>query len=487
MTAWGAFVGLFLARISRGRTIRQVALFSFIAPLVYAFIWFCTFGGIGLRQARTAEELEFFGAEIFGDPAYFRVNGSEVCYNVPQEDIVNQTSGEVVWSNTVPGVTPVCQKAASATDDWFNVMFSFSFKVQEDFAGFGGFMAGLSLIGLTIYFVTSSDSGSLIVDHLASNGHEDHHWLQRVFWAFTEGAVATALLMAGGGSALNALQAASIVLALPFVSKGGVESIIKYIRLVWIIFLTRLLLVSFIGPQNLMLFAMMYCTVRMCNVYEKQSLAGEHNGKLPAPENTSFKMPVFGGIFNIVEWIASIGKVNEDRVALGMDLPTSLQVKEFFIGLLLPFYSLFRAMDGLGYSSKKNILLTFTYFSMYVMWIVFFALTGTNIGYAAFGWSCFFINACILTYVRAQVRKRFSLDGNVVADFFAGSFLYPQAFCQIMVEFATNDKAPKEEVITDKVLTKSDEVARSETDEKVVMETDEAVLVEDTLDKDFTA
>jgi choline-glycine betaine transporter len=225
MTAWGAFVGLFLARISRGRTIRQVALFSFIAPLVYAFIWFCTFGGIGLRQARTAEELEFYGAEIFGDPAHFRVNGSDVCYNVPQEDIVNQTSGEVVWSNTVPGVTPVCQKAAAATDDWFNVMFSFSFKVQEDFAGFGGFMAGLSLIALTIYFVTSSDSGSLIVDHLASNGHEDHHWLQRVFWAFTEGAVATALLMAGGGSALNALQAASIVFALPFVSTGSVEVI----------------------------------------------------------------------------------------------------------------------------------------------------------------------------------------------------------------------------------------------------------------------
>lgn len=49
-------------------------------------------------------------------------------------------------------------------------------------------MAGLSLIALTIYFVTSSDSGSLIVDHLASNGHEDHHWAQRVFWAFTEGA-----------------------------------------------------------------------------------------------------------------------------------------------------------------------------------------------------------------------------------------------------------------------------------------------------------
>jgi len=68
----------------------------------------------------------------------------------------------------------------------------------------------------------------LIVDHLASNGHEDHHWLQRVVWAFTEGAVATALLVAGGSDALGALQAAAIVFGLPFVSKkwclSGFES-----------------------------------------------------------------------------------------------------------------------------------------------------------------------------------------------------------------------------------------------------------------------
>jgi Cys-rich protein (TIGR01571 family) len=233
----------------------------------------------------------------------------------------------------------------------------------------------------------------------------------------------------------------------------------------------------------------------MCKVSKKQSLAGEHNGKLPAPEETSFKMPVFGGVFNIVEWIVSLGRVNEDRVALGMDLPTSLQVKEFFVGLLLPFYSLFRAMNGLGYTAKKNILLTFTYFSMFVMWIVFFALTSTNIGYAAFGWSCFFINACILTYVRSQVRQRFSLDGNVFSDFLAGSFLYPQGLCQIMVEFATNDEGPEEMMKTDKVmetdevaaLEETDEGVMMEADEGVVMEGDEAVVVDDTADKGFTA
>ena len=75
-------------------------------------------------------------------------------------------------------------------------------------------LSGLSIFALAIYFITSSDSGSLIVDTLASNGAEEHHWLQRVFWAFTEGAVATGLLVAGGNDALGALQTASIVFGL---------------------------------------------------------------------------------------------------------------------------------------------------------------------------------------------------------------------------------------------------------------------------------
>jgi choline-glycine betaine transporter len=78
--------------------------------------------------------------------------------------------------------------AAEADMAWFNVLFSFSFPLDFEY-GFGPFLSWLSLFSVAVYFVTSSDSGSLIVDHLASNGFEDTHWLQRVFWAFTEGAV----------------------------------------------------------------------------------------------------------------------------------------------------------------------------------------------------------------------------------------------------------------------------------------------------------
>jgi len=383
-------------------------MYSFLAPLVYSFIWFCTFGGIGLRQARQAEELEVLGNDVFGDPTKFLRPGSDFCYDVPQGDVVAEVDGvqEVVFTNNLIGITPVCQYDSSDTPQaWFNVMFSFSYpNAAGDFAGFGGFMAGLSLIALTIYFVTSSDSGSLIVDHLASNGDEDHHFLQRIFWAVTEGAVATALLLAGGSKALAALQSASTILGLPF---------------------------------NFFLFCMMYSTVSMCGVSEEQDKAGNHNGKLPAPEDTSFKMHLFGGIANIVEYIVSLGMVHEERIAAGIDKPTVFQVREFFVGLLFPFYSLYRILVALEFSFPYKVCLTATNFSFHVMWIVFCCLSQENFGYVAFGMACFFMNACILTYIRMVVRGRYSLAGNVIGDFTAGSFFYPQGLCQMLLELET--------------------------------------------------
>ena len=66
------------------------------------------------------------------------------------------------------------------------------------------------------FFVTSSDSGSLVVDNLTSGGKLDSPVPQRVFWAVMEGVLAIALLIAGGTDALNALQTAVVISGLPF-------------------------------------------------------------------------------------------------------------------------------------------------------------------------------------------------------------------------------------------------------------------------------
>ena len=78
---------------------------------------------------------------------------------------------------------------------WFDVMISYR--------QVGGFLSGFSILSLVLYFVTSSDSGSLVIDCLASNGHPEPPRLQRLLWALLEAVTATALLVAGGKKALS--------------------------------------------------------------------------------------------------------------------------------------------------------------------------------------------------------------------------------------------------------------------------------------------
>lgn len=98
-----------------------------------------------------------------------------------------------------------CRKT---TEMWFDVMNS-----TKDL---GMMMSVLSLIAIILYFVTSSDSGSLVIDCLSANGNPEPPIAQRIFWALTEGATATALLKAGGEKSLSALQTVSIACGLPF-------------------------------------------------------------------------------------------------------------------------------------------------------------------------------------------------------------------------------------------------------------------------------
>eukprot|EP01047_Picozoa_sp_COSAG01_P035887 COSAG01_NODE_2776_length_7094_cov_14.701930_4_plen_235_part_00 len=73
-----------------------------------------------------------------------------------------------------------------------------------------------SMISLVLYFVTSSDSGSLVIDILSANGVDEPPVLQRIFWALTEGFTASALMIAGGSNSLNALSTVSICAGLPY-------------------------------------------------------------------------------------------------------------------------------------------------------------------------------------------------------------------------------------------------------------------------------
>ncbi len=153
--SWCPFVGIFIARISRGRTIKEFILFVFLIPTLINFIWFSVFGG-------TALHIEFLG------------------------------DGGV---------------AAVVKD---NV--AMSLHVLLDHLPLGAITRWLGVFLIIIFFITSSDSGSFVDDMVTSGGNPNPPVLNRVFWGCAEGAAAAVLLLAGG---LKALQTASISSGLP--------------------------------------------------------------------------------------------------------------------------------------------------------------------------------------------------------------------------------------------------------------------------------
>ena len=89
-------------------------------------------------------------------------------------------------------------------------------------------VCAFTVILVITFFVTSSDSGSLVIDMLSSNGHQDPPIPQRIFWATLEGAVAAALLLGGGANSLKALQTAAVASGLPL----GILCMLVFIGLI---------------------------------------------------------------------------------------------------------------------------------------------------------------------------------------------------------------------------------------------------------------
>ncbi|MFT5470133.1 MAG: choline/glycine/proline betaine transport protein [Verrucomicrobiales bacterium] len=154
--SWSPFVGIFIARISKGRTVRQFIGGVLLAPAVATFVWLSVFGGTALHGA------------LSGDDSVAKAVASDVPTSL------------FVMLQQLPAGEIAC---------------------------------GLATLVILVFFVTSSDSASLVIDTIASGGNPDPPKWQRIFWAVLEGAIAATLLVLGG---LTALQTASIATGLPF-------------------------------------------------------------------------------------------------------------------------------------------------------------------------------------------------------------------------------------------------------------------------------
>jgi len=155
--AWAPFVGLFIARISRGRTIREFIIGVMLIPTVFTLFWMTIFGNSAI---------------------------------------------DLVYNQGVVALGDMVSKDSSVA----------LFVFLENFP-LTSVLSFFSVLMIVIFFVTSCDSGAMVVDMLCSHGKNDTPLWQRVYWAVGIGIVAAILLLVGG---LNALQTMTIASALPF-------------------------------------------------------------------------------------------------------------------------------------------------------------------------------------------------------------------------------------------------------------------------------
>lgn len=155
--SWAPFVGIFIARISKGRTVRQFVAGVLLVPTTVGFLWFSVLGGAAIHR------------ELFGGGGLIGEDGS-----VDTEGALFNLLG------SLPGGTVLTIGA---------------------------------ILLIAIFFITSADSGSLVMGMISTGGDvEPKNWL-RIFWALSAAAVAIALLLANG---LQAIQTAAILTAVPF-------------------------------------------------------------------------------------------------------------------------------------------------------------------------------------------------------------------------------------------------------------------------------
>ncbi len=157
--SWSPFVGMFIARVSRGRTVREFVTAVLVVPTVVTMVWMSSFGGSALEQIQT-------GVGVLADKGLTDVSLATF-----------QMLGNLPWVNITSFV-------------------------------------GIVLV--LVFFITSSDSGSLVIDSITSGGKTDAPTVQRIFWAVMEGAIAAALIFGGGADALGAIQAVAVSAGLPF-------------------------------------------------------------------------------------------------------------------------------------------------------------------------------------------------------------------------------------------------------------------------------
>eukprot|EP00088_Acartia_fossae_P056450 TRINITY_DN6574_c0_g1_i10.p1 TRINITY_DN6574_c0_g1~~TRINITY_DN6574_c0_g1_i10.p1 ORF type:complete len:871 (-),score=132.30 TRINITY_DN6574_c0_g1_i10:960-3572(-) len=401
--AWCPFVGMFIAKISYGRTIKEFIFGTMAAPTVYVFMWLIIFGGVGLRMEResaredlcchnfnVSQLMEFSKMEpsvLFNQNGDYCNDGecntcSEQMINSRQslkmtmEQVGDEISlvGERNWGFTTQDREFTRLSCRNTQQMWFDVMMSYK--------DLGTFLSGFSLMSLILYFVTSSDSGSLVIDCLASNGYPEPPPLQRLAWAVLEGLTATALLTAGGSKALKALQAVSIASGL--------------------------------------VYTILICVVCVALWRALKMTSGEI-----IDEKKEFAIDILDPL------LADPIKEIFQRQHFKRTKTKLLLFIKFLINIPLAPFSLGKCCKYI-YGSYTMIPAIIYFTLLLALFVILHILEVGVPGCYALAWVSYIAFAFSVSVVRQAARQKLDIQGNILEDFCVSLFLYPSVVLQIL-------------------------------------------------------
>ena len=158
--AYAPFFGMFVARISKGRTVREFVLYVLLVPTVVTTAWMSIFGGVAIEQI--IDKVGLLGAD--------------------------------------QGITDV----------------SLSLFYMLDAYPLGNILSIIAVVLIIVFFVTTLDSGSIVIDSMTAGGKLEVPMKQKIIWAIISGLIAMVMLWIGGTQSIQALQSITIIAALPF-------------------------------------------------------------------------------------------------------------------------------------------------------------------------------------------------------------------------------------------------------------------------------
>lgn len=374
--SWAPFVGMFICRISRGRTVKQVIIGAFVAPTMFSFFWLIIFGSLGIKMQRVAE----LALGTKDDIDWF--NGKVDCA------ALGYTGGQ-----------PTSAAALALADDGYYAIACRAhgdrlFDVMAPYKEVTTFLILLCVIGVSLYFITSSDSGSYVDDILAANGMPNPPLVQKIFWAFTEGAVATGLLKAGGADSLGAIQAVSICAGLPYTF-----ALCFLCTSVW-----RALKID-AGDEDIC--QSTQWSTGTLDIFDSFNPRGCNVVSTPR--------------FTIAERILSLAK-----------------------GAVTPFmgvYNVAKHLFGDGIVAKIHCFLSVVFF---LCWFAFLGLSAADSDWGMVGWAWYMFMVCHITILRTLVRATHNIYGNTFEDFFGTLVMYPNIVSQLDMQANEPKPEPKD-------------------------------------------